>query len=1149
LTREHNQPSAIGRKLARHNRQIADFLSKNKINPQLALNYPQTFRFRYGSDYDKKMNQVVYRILDAIQLLQTHLKGLKENTSSSRLIKGVEKKVDNLLHQLFKGSDDTIDKRPLSQKTIRKLASKNMLRLLNQVIELSSKIQNKEIFETVSNIKTARLFLQDLQQIKKNTSVRSKSFRVEQWDKSRFDTFLLGNKLSCCLATTGDKFEAIVQRWADDAMMMPVVIDEATNEPVCGAWLFLAHNKNKPNEVNVVANFLEIRATYARDEALRDSLVGHLLKYIGEYTKAINAKQFLIAPLTYGSIPSTTYFQKTNLSLAKVGGYFKYRSSNKKDYYLKSLKDISFYQYDLEVLSEHLEVNVLEKSKEFKEKGDSIARQYRDFIFKEAVQNVDVLQHVNETRRSDHRFMLLLIQEIPTALQYAAKELKRNFELVMAAIKKDGRALQYVGGDLKNNLDVVMAAVKSNALALEFASDDLKNNRDVVMAAVERNGRALQYASDDLRNDRDVVMAVVKLHPLVLQYASDELKTDRDVVIAAVKRNGLALEFAGGDLRNNSDVVLKAINFYGDAFQFASDDLRNNRDVVMAVVKLHPLALQYASDELKTDRDVVMAAVKHNGLALQYAGFDMRNKASIVIAAVKSKAEALKYASEELKNNINVVMTAIISSRGAVALNYIGEQLRNNREVVMTAVTHNGLALEFASDDLRNDREVVMTAIKENGDAFAYASDALKNDREIVMKVVEYDGRALQYASDELKTDRKIVMAAINNVGTALQYASDELKTDRNIVMAAINNVATALEYASDELKNDREVVIAAVKHSGLAFEFASDNLRNHRMVVMTAINNYGYALKHVGDDLKNNYEVVAAAVNKNGRALQYASDVLKNNRDIVMAALKNNGRAIEFASDALKNNLDIVIAAIKENACAIDFVGTKYKYNKTLRNIAAIKNDRDRSKACEIFLKNKETINYIDPEGNTQLHLAALEGQNIFVKLLLQNGAKKWINQANNKGKTPFHVAIENGNEKIVKRLLKQGADVILKTEKNDDPLKMAFNQENKAIKKMVLLHAIQNYIDTDLKSWFVDGRLKIRIRGSASQKEKAAKALMQALNGKGMQTLQSLATSYALSNGKLNKMYEYAKELLSSAKKPTNENDDRELNNWTLL
>eukprot|EP01048_Picozoa_sp_COSAG05_P005155 COSAG05_NODE_299_length_11928_cov_3.933469_7_plen_103_part_00 len=70
------------------------------------------------------------------------------------------------------------------------------------------------------------------------------------------------------------------------------------------------------------------------------------------------------------------------------------------------------------------------------------------------------------------------------ALEYAAEELKKDKEVVMAAVTQDG---QYLAKAMTEELGFMtrslMWSLMPNWHALEYAAEELKKDKDVVMAA------------------------------------------------------------------------------------------------------------------------------------------------------------------------------------------------------------------------------------------------------------------------------------------------------------------------------------------------------------------------------------------------------------------------------------------------------------------------------------------------------------------------------------------------------------------------------------------------------------------------------------------------------------------------------------------
>ena len=50
-----------------------------------------------------------------------------------------------------------------------------------------------------------------------------------------------------------------------------------------------------------------------------------------------------------------------------------------------------------------------------------------------------------------------------------------------------------------------MTAASQNGLVLEFAAEEMKSDFEIVMTAVSQHGLALQYATNEMRGDAKIV--------------------------------------------------------------------------------------------------------------------------------------------------------------------------------------------------------------------------------------------------------------------------------------------------------------------------------------------------------------------------------------------------------------------------------------------------------------------------------------------------------------------------------------------------------------------------------------------------------------------------------------------------------------------
>ena len=81
--------------------------------------------------------------------------------------------------------------------------------------------------------------------------------------------------------------------------------------------------------------------------------------------------------------------------------------------------------------------------------------------------------------------------------------------------------------------------------------------------------------------------------------------------------------------------------------------------------------------------------------------------------------------------------------------------------------------------------------------------------------------------------------------------------------------------------------------------------------------------------------------------------------------------------------------------------------------------------------------INATDEDGNTPLHLAAINGHTETVRALIN--AKADVNLANNDGSTPLHRSAIHGHTEAAQALLAAGADVDLANDFGNTPLHLA--------------------------------------------------------------------------------------------------------------
>ena len=70
-------------------------------------------------------------------------------------------------------------------------------------------------------------------------------------------------------------------------------------------------------------------------------------------------------------------------------------------------------------------------------------------------------------------------------------------------------------------------------------------------------------------------------------------------------------------------------------------------------------------------------------------------------------------------------------------------------------------------------------------------------------------------------------------------------------------------------------------------------------------------------------------------------------------------------------------------------------------------------------------SLDTIDGQQNTLLHLASRGNHRDSVKMILDNSKAKDVNTRNAFGQKPIHIASENGHNRVMKIMINYGADI----------------------------------------------------------------------------------------------------------------------------
>ena len=132
---------------------------------------------------------------------------------------------------------------------------------------------------------------------------------------------------------------------------------------------------------------------------------------------------------------------------------------------------------------------------------------------------------------------------------------------------------------------------------------------------------------------------------------------------------------------------------------------------------------------------------------------------------------------------------------------------------------------------------------------------------------------------------------------------------------------------------------------------------------------------------------------------------------------------------------LPLVRKLLIEDQQDVDDFGLDDFKRSALHYVALSQNDH--TNVAKFLIKNGATINAIDKDENTPLHLAAMSGNIGIANILIENGAD--VNARKDDGYTPLHYAAWASSTDMVNILIDQGAKVDITDQWGQTPLDIA--------------------------------------------------------------------------------------------------------------
>lgn len=295
-------------------------------------------------------------------------------------------------------------------------------------------------------------------------------------------------------------------------------------------------------------------------------------------------------------------------------------------------------------------------------------------------------------------------------------KLKKDRDIVLEAVKNRVLKLSDVDVFLRGDREIVLEAIK-NAYdfdySLQYAADNLKKDREVVLAAVKKNGSNIRFADDTLKKDREIVLTALK-NSEVLFFVDASLKADREIVLEAIKGGcGEELESADDSLKKDADFVLSAVKIDGLALKFADDSLKKDPEFQKKCFEASFFSYKFMINpqpELKTQFNQIISDLK----ALNIDIIERFSKASLAEIKEIINNRRLDFLPADNRPRACVVFSKVDES-GALNNNNIITLLRNNYRVSYFEAEKD-LDLVGAIQETGKKQEISLLVIAGHGD-------------------------------------------------------------------------------------------------------------------------------------------------------------------------------------------------------------------------------------------------------------------------------------------------------------------------------------------------------------------------------------------------------------------------------------------------
>lgn len=632
--------------------------------------------------------------------------------------------------------------------------------------------------------------------------------------------------------------------------------------------------------------------------------------------------------------------------------------------------------------------------------ADESLKKDKDFLFKAALIAPEAIFNQFKELADDYYFILNLMDNSYTNIEFASDSLKDNDEFITDAIKINPECFKYASLRLKNNENYILKHINETPEILMYCSELLKNNTDFISKIKKININYLKYfknetiLNDDMisemNNNSADATAIKKLIENIISSAprkvlllSEKTRDDEDYMLSLISTNGAVLSYVSDRLKEDINFNIRVLTKYPKYICYASEYIKRNYDVNIAILKERKSNFKYLDNYLKFDVFFILkACLECDNNIIKNIDYNTRNQVLDILTR---------------ENKLNQVL---------VDDNFVYDLLRKDR-----------YSFGHLSDEMRDNEDYALFAIKRANLNYKYASDRLRNDIDFAKKILSSigNGGICEYFTEKLKDNEELMLTCIYRSNASYSRLSPRLKKDPEYNALLFYRTRGSIEkYLSKDIITN-PIFLRRLKDNGIDVSKYEAILDEKKDEISKQERKYLEICKKFIEEKKLNPKLTKKEFSDNENispldfddALNYIKDVDLTLYEYIKNSLKMNSQRYmrkkeqiidQFFND-LKNGINLSNGEIRD-CNVIDFYNYfgNFGINCNMKSFKEFINqslDSDSVRALRKFfeLNKRSSIDYTQEYNGKQVYMvdgkqveATLEQKKYIVHLMAKN-------------------------------------------------------------------------------------------------------------------------------------------------------------------